>query len=147
MKKVAVTSTFPATIQVIWPLLTNIKTLQYIASPLATFIPLSSDTTWRENTTLRFRLRIFGFIPMGVHTIHVRRFDSSAHIVQTEESNRWVPVWNHTILLEPSINDSVLYTDLIEIDAGWRSTIVCIWSKWFYRHRQQKWRKLLRTLK
>lgn len=145
MKRVVVTSVFPADMDTIWNRLTRVETLQYIAAPLATFTPLSEDTAWEESASMLFRLRIFGFVPLRVHRIHVRRFDSDEHVVHTEESNRWVLMWNHTILLKPANDDSTAYTDIIDIEAGWRTGFVSLWSRWFYRHRQRKWRKLLRS--
>lgn len=145
MKKVIVTSRLPASAETIWPLLTKIETLRYIAAPLATFTPRTDDAIWQEGATLQFRLRLFGFLPMGMHTIHVRRFDASTHSVYTEETNRWVPVWNHTITLAPAPDGTTLYTDIVAIDAGPRSGLISLWSRWFYRHRQRRWHRLLQA--
>jgi hypothetical protein len=97
---------------------------------------------WREGTTVRFRLRIFG-IPFGVHTIGVHRIDGTAHIIQTHEGNSLVPVWNHRIALEPAGGASTIYTDEVEVGAGWKTGLVRLWGVFFYRRRQRKWLKLL----
>ena len=36
------------------------------------------------------------------------------------------------------------YTDIVEIDAGWKTVFVYLWAVCFYMHRQKKWIKLLR---
>ncbi len=145
LKTVKITSEFPAAAPEIWSRLTKVETLQYIAAPYATFEPLSpaDANTWSAGSTRHYRLNIFRIIPIGVHTIHVRKFDEAAHYVFTEESNRRVPAWNHTITIEPIHEHKSRYTDIVEIDAGLLTGLVCFWSKLFYRHRQKKWIELL----
>jgi len=144
-KIVSVSSVFPATPDEIWIRLTRIDTLQYIAAPYASFIPEvpSKEMIWREGETARFRLRIFGFLPMGIHTIQVRFFDHATYNVSTSEKNNIVPIWNHRIEIVPEGKNSARYTDEVEIGAGWLTNVVYLWSKLFYRHRQRRWHKLL----
>jgi hypothetical protein len=98
---------------------------------------------WREGETLRFRLRIFGFIPLGIHSIRAEEMNRDTFIIRSREGNRFVPIWNHTITLKPAGPNSAEYTDKIELDAGLLTGIVSIWSTAFYRHRQKKWIKML----
>lgn len=148
-KTVSISSVFPATQDAIWALLTKVETLQYIAASYATFSPVNKDEhmIWQEGTVARFRLRLFGFIPMGVHTIQVDKFDKSSYSVQTIEGNRTVPVWKHKIVLARKDDFSTHYTDEVELGAGCLTGFVYLWSKAFYRHRQRKWIKLLSTTK
>lgn len=145
-KTITITSVFPAAINQIWPLLTKVETLQFIAAPYASFVPLEKggELAWREGETARYNLRIFGFFPMGTHTIAVKTFDEETHKVFTEEHNRMVPVWNHAISLVALSEESAEYTDNVDIDAGWITPFVVLWSKLFYRHRQKKWLRLLK---
>ena len=139
------TSTFPADADTIWTKLSRLSTLQHIAKPYATFRPVdgSSDLNWLPGEGYRFRFRLFGVLPLGIHFIQVKRFDRVAGIVYTEESNPHVPVWNHTIRLEETGRDHTLYTDEVEISAGWKTAVVCLWAKLFYAHRQRKWVRML----
>ena len=144
-KTVAVTSVFPVSPDEIWERLTRVETLQYIAAPFASFSPLAPDKemVWREGETSQFRLRIFGFLPVGVHTIEVRRFDSASYTIDTHEGNKSVPIWNHRITISQVEKSTSRYTDEVELGAGWLTGVVYIWSKMFYRHRQRRWVKLL----
>lgn len=144
-KTVTVTSVFPAVTDTIWKHLVKVETLQYIAAPFASFKPLTSDDAlvWKEGTTAKYRLRVFNLLTMGIQTIQVRQFDQAAGCVCTEESNRVVPLWNHTITLQPLRANTVQYTDVVEIGTGWKTGIVALWSKAFYRHRQKRWLNLL----
>jgi len=143
-KKVIVTSEFPAATDEVWKRLQLLETLQYIANPYATFRPLgNTEMKWSEGQISRFRLKLFGFISLGTHTINVIQFDKERLSVYTNERNKTVPVWNHRILIEKINENKTLYTDEVEIFAGLITPFVYIWSKAFYKHRQKKWIDLL----
>ncbi len=99
---------------------------------------------WREGETFRFKLKIFCFLSLGAHTILVIKFDEQSFVMYTEEGNKAVPCWNHTITLEKIDAPSSRYTDEVELYAGWKTLVVSWWSRMFYRHRQRKWKKLLK---
>lgn len=143
---ICVSSIFPAPIDEIWEKLQRLDTLQYIAFPYATFKPVgNTEMRWNEGEVSEFILRLFGFIPMGIHTIHVTQFSREDLAVYTREQNRHVSVWNHRIIIKKIDGSHCHYTDKVEINAGWKTQIVFLWSRLFYKHRQQKWLKLLRT--
>ncbi len=56
-------------------------------------------------------------------------------------------IWNHTIKFNSIEKNKLKYTDIIEINAGFLTFIIWIFSHIFYRHRQRKWKKLLDTIK
>lgn len=144
-RTVFVSSVFPAAANQVWDRLTRVETLQYIAAPYATFVPLDrgKELIWKEGETTRFRLYLFGLMPLGVHTIHMRRFDRETYSVYTEENSRALPVWNHSISIVPLGEESACYTDEVTIGAGFMTGIVSLWSRLFFRHRQRKWKRLL----
>lgn len=141
------TSLFPTSKDIIWSKLQEIKTLQHISAPFATFTPLenSTDLIWREGEVFQFRFKLFGILPFGVHTIRVIRFSEATHEVYTEECNPHVPTWNHKIYLRAIDKQTTQYTDEIEIFAGRKTVFVTHWARAFYRHRQKKWIKLLKA--
>lgn len=145
MMKVRKTSVFPAAKEEIFVRLQEFETLQYIAYPYATFMPIdgSKELIWRRGMTASFQFKLFRCIPFGIHTINVMRFGSDEGIF-TEEGNKFVPVWNHEIILEAVDEKHTKYTDIVEIDAGWKTLIVYWWAVCFYGHRQKKWLKLLK---
>lgn len=144
MKIVEKTSIFPATRSVIFDKIQKLETLQYIASPYATFTPVNPETDykWVPGSTSSYRFKLFGFIPFGTHTIHVIRFDEEK--IETHEGNEYVPVWNHTIRMKQTDALHTQYTDHVEIDAGWKTFFVWLWANSFYAHRQRKWLRLLK---
>jgi len=144
-KTVRRTSVFPASEQVIFEKIQKLSTLQYIAFPYAVFRPTNDeeDLIWKSGQTFEFDFRLLGFIPFGIHRINVIEFDEQSGIY-TRESNSHVPVWNHRIIIEPISERKVRYTDEVEIGAGWKTPVVCLWAKMFYAHRQKKWIRLLK---
>jgi hypothetical protein len=140
---ITVSSTCSTTVERMFPLLKQLNTLQQIASPYASFAPVdgSQNLTWQPGETYRFHFRLFGLIPFGIHTIQVVDFAPGG--ILTREGNPHVPVWNHRILLETMDEQTLRYTDEVEIGAGWKTPFVSLWARIFYRHRQRKWRKLL----
>lgn len=137
------TSVFPADIHTVFAKLQKLETLQKIASPYASFTPVSSNDSgqWQAGGTSSYRFRLFGLIPFGIHTIHVIRFDEGG--IYTHEGNEHVPVWNHRIILKPLPEKCCEYTDEVEIGAGWKTLFVYWWACAFYAHRQRKWIRML----
>lgn len=137
------TSVFPASRETVFRKLQQIETLRSVAWPFATFTPVAeaSHTSWAAGSTASFRLRLFGIIPFGTHTIRIVRFDSDG--VCSREGNEHVPVWNHEIRLTALDENHTEYTDRVEIRAGWKTVPIWLWANAFYRHRQRKWIRLL----
>ena len=98
-------------------------------------------STWEVGSTSAYRFRLFGLIPYGTHTIHILRFDPDG--VSSREKNAHVPVWNHEISLVEKDESHTLYTDRVEIRAGWETAFIWLWANAFYAHRQRKWVRLL----
>jgi hypothetical protein len=143
-KVITISTRLPAAADRIWGKLQEISTLQYIAAPYATFKPADAQLLeWEEGNSFKFHLRVFGFLPMGVHTINVAQFNRDTLTIYTNESNNHVPVWNYRILLKVLDDGTTDYTDEVEIYASWKTQFIVLWSSMFYRHRQRKWHKLL----
>lgn len=144
MKTVYRKISLPANIDTVFELLTNLKTLQYIAFPFASFKPISDEQKikWEEGHSFSFKFSLFGFIPFGKHLINVIDFKKTG--IYTKESNTYVPIWNHRIKLTDNGDGTTEYSDEVEIEAGWKTFIVWCWANCFYAHRQKKWIKLLK---
>lgn len=121
----------------------------HVSNPLLKVKLLDYDefpNSWEVETPYRFKLRMFGFIPLGIHTIRLVTIDKEAGLVESQESGQLAKVWNHTIKVEQDEVQRTVYTDELEIRAGILTGIVWILAQIFYRHRQRRWRKLAKTL-
>lgn len=145
MMTVRKTSIFPASRGDIFSKLQKLETLQYIAAPYATFTPVNIEAfpMWKPGSVTSYRLKLFGVIPCGLHTIRIEKFHE-VEGVSSKEGNAHVPVWNHDIFLKIVDDTHTEYTDQVVIDAGWKTIFVYLWACCFYTHRQRRWIKLLR---
>ena len=136
------TSVFPASRETVFENLRRLETLQYIASPFATFEPVrDAAAVWEEGAESSYRFQLFGIIPFGTHTIRIIRFSPDG--ISSREGNEHVPVWNHDITLVSLDDKRTQYTDRVEIQAGWKTLFIWLWANMFYAHRQRKWIRLL----
>lgn len=136
------TSVFPAGRDQVFQKLKELKTLQYIAAPYAAFEPVEDAAgIWETGAVSAYRLKLFGLIPFGTHTIRILRFDPEG--ICSREGNEHVPVWNHDITLKPIDDNYTEYTDRVEIRAGWKTVFIWLWANAFYAHRQRRWIRLL----
>ena len=146
MKRIVVKeSLFPAGVDEIWDKLQHLSTLQFVAAPYVSFKPMDGqlDFQWQESSLFSLRFKLFGLIPMGVHTIRILRFDKEGLEIYSNESNPFIPVWNHRIRLQQIDGKHTKYMDQVEIDAGLKTPFVYLWASAFYSHRQRKWIQLL----
>jgi len=92
---------------------------------------------WHTDSTNRFRLRMYGFIPYGRHYIHWERIDHEKLILQTRESGFLVPTWHNRIALTP-INDSTCLIREEVVVRGWFSGVVASYAKGLFRAKHQR---------
>ena len=124
------TSLFPASKEIVFCKLQQLKTLQYIAWPYAAFEQIGETvSTWEAGSTSAYRFRLFGVIPFGTHTIHIVRLDPDG--ISSREGNEHVPVWNHDITLKAVDAKHTRYTDRVEIQAGWKTVFIWLWANVF----------------
>jgi hypothetical protein len=132
-----------------WAALQTSALLQHVAWPLARIAPAGTaplPERWAPGMTVQCRPYIFGFIPIGLRTLHFERIDADKHEWQTRESDPLVRRWDHLISISADKNGRTVYRDQIDIDAGAITVLVWAWAGWFYRHRQRRWRTLARSL-
>lgn len=137
--------------QKVWEAVQTRRLFQRITAPLATFRPFSPEEPlperWVEGSTVRCRPYALGFWPLGVHTLFFERIDQAKREMQTREHSSSVKQWDHLIRVrEGPSADTCLYSDDVEIDAGWQTRLTCLTAHLFYLHRQRRWRALAREL-
>lgn len=143
-RRITVSSVFPQRTDIVWNKIMEFDTLRFICRPKAAFVSFDRKLfEWKEGGTYRFRLYIYGFIPMGIHTIHVEKMNCDTAELLTAEYNKIVTVWNHYIKMNRVTNNQTQYTDRVDLYAGLLSPVFAWWTERFYQHRQQRWLKLL----
>ena len=145
IRELTVSSILPAAPDEIWRRLTRVDTMQYVARPLLMFTPADGGIEeWQAGKTMRFRLRILGVLPMGLHTVRLETIDSAAYTMQTRENSKLIPVWDHSITVVSAEDGLSRYTDSLAIGAGWRTGFIYWFAKLLFRHRHRRWLRLLR---
>lgn len=144
--RVFVESVLPATAESVWAALQRTETLQRVAAPVLHFRPAEPGglpARWSEGCEATLRLFLFGVLPLGRHTIRIAMVDQVRGEIHTRETGLMTPVWNHTIRIAPLGAQATRYSDEVEIRAGLRTPLVWLFARFFYRHRQRRWRELL----
>ncbi len=146
--KVRVSTQFACTDDELWEKITEPSSLQFVTSPILSFVPQNEgDLTgeWQVNRTYSLRLYLLKFIPLGEHTITLVKIDRERNRIISRESGQLATVWNHIISFYEVESGLVRYTDEIEIKAGWLTPAIWLFAHLFYRHRQRRWKKLLKS--
>src|SRR5207253_1785746 len=89
--KVDISTVLDCPIEKAWDALQTRALWERIAWPLARIAPLKDahlPERWRADTTLCCRLFVFGFIPLGVHTIRIETVDPATLNRQFAASDR-----------------------------------------------------------
>jgi hypothetical protein len=150
MKMIALISTMlECTENQLWDKISETASLQYVAAPLLSFKPLEGgklDHSWQVGARYPLKLYFMKLIPLGRHDIQIVRIDEETNTIVSRESGQLARVWNHKIYFQAVTPGKVSYTDEIEIEAGWRTPGIWLFAQLFYRHRQRRWKMLLRNL-
>ena len=127
-------------------LVTKFSTLKYISSPLLMFSldSMDEEITWRVGQIYEFKLRKFGFIPLGKHSIEIVKITQNR--ISSVESGIFGNKWRHDIFLEEVADEKTRYTDLVDINSGILTPFIWVFAKIFYKHRQRKWKLLLESV-
>ncbi|WP_067690163.1 hypothetical protein [Erythrobacter sp. AP23] len=141
-----VSSVFEADPQRVWDLVRRSDTLDFVASPILAFHPHDGafPETWAGGR-YRASLRLFGIIPLGSQTIGIE-FPEGAEgmVLRDNGSGHLAKTWDHWIFIRPAPGGRTHYTDRIDVAAGILTPFVLAFARFFYAHRQRRWRRLLR---
>jgi len=146
--RVRVETTFHTTPDRFWALLRYPASLLHVCRPVLHFrfreASLAKEP-WKEQVPYRLKMSLFGLIPLGSHTISLDVLDEARCTIVSRESGTLARVWNHTISFREVGQGSIHYVDEIEIRAGLLTLPIVAFAHLFYRHRQRRWRQVLRS--
>lgn len=143
---IKVSTVFDATTDMVWEKIVNPKVLQRISFPLLTFTPKSGtdfSQQWCVDSTHEVSLHLGGLIPLGSHSIRITKMNRIQNEIISKESGDLVKIWNHNIRFTQK-GGCVEYCDEVEIKAGIMTLPICLFANLFYRHRQRKWKIILK---
>lgn len=120
----------------------------HVSWPIMRFVPLDPPVMpvqWDQRKYL-VKMRLFGCIPFGSQTINVSLLaDKPGHVLVRDNGyGSLIKRWDHRITLI-SMQEGTLYTDRVEIQAGFLTPVVWVFASLFFRHRQRRWRALVNS--
>ena len=129
-----------------WEELQKVSSLMYVASPILKFKPQKGHSVpekWTLGTEYKLKLSLFGIFPLGDHFIKLVELNKEENLIISNERGNLTKTWNHIIKFTAIDDQTIEYTDEIEISAGILTLLIWLFAHIFYRHRQNKWKKLL----
>lgn len=143
--RITITSDFDVPLDTFWERIQNVASLVEICKPLISFKSYSGDlpSKWDVLEIYQFKLSLYQIFPALKHTICIKKIDKDSCVIESEEYNKVVTVWNHIIKMTSLDKSKTSYVDIVDIYAGILTSIVALWATGLYKHRQKKWRKLL----
>jgi hypothetical protein len=146
---VDLSSILPCDAEQAWDEVLTSRLLTEVASPLVAIRPTPGGrlpAVWPAGATVPVRSYLFGFIPLGTRAVHFERVDAAAWEIETEETDPIVRSWHHFISIRPLSGGRCLYRDRVDIHAGPLTTLVWLFARCFYGHRQRRWMTVARRL-
>ncbi len=131
----------------LWKKIIEPRSLQFVSSPILSFRPTLKhefEGEWVEGKTYDLKLYFLKIVPLGYHKIKLIKMDRQSNTIVSNESGTLTGAWNHTIWFRKVERDKLLFTDKVEIKAGLLTPAIWIFAHLFYRHRQKRWKILLR---
>jgi hypothetical protein len=131
----------------LWQKISQPRALQYVALPILNFVPARGDELtgeWLIGRVYRLKLYFLKLIPLGWHNIRLVKMDKDTNTISSQESGLLARMWNHNISFREAGPGKVSYADEIGIQAGWLTPAIWLFAHLFYRHRQRRWKVLLK---
>jgi hypothetical protein len=145
--KVTVRSVFDCPPEFVWDRVQTSSCFREIIWPVMRVEPVAGTSIperWLDGKSIPLRMYLFGFLPLGRHTIHHAAVDPHARQIRSRESGTLVRKWWHDITVADAGDGRTLYSDEVEIACGPLTLPVAAFAWLFYRHRQRRWKKVIR---
>lgn len=152
--KLSVTTMLDASPDRVWSELQRTELLAFVATPLVSFDPVDPPIlpgTFEDGETYRVELTLFGVIPIGEQQIRITQVRAEEtpgerfYRIRDDGAGDVASTWDHLITLRETSDGKTVYTDEVTVEAGLFTFFVWVFANVFYRHRQRRWRTLVRN--
>lgn len=131
--------------EAVWGAVKKPRTLFYVTRGFLGFsgsdhFPLE----WEPGQKVETRLWFFHILPGWKHILTVAEVNDREKLIRSHEYGGFY-TWDHTIRVMRN-SSGCIYSDEIEVHAGFLTFFIWIFANLFYRHRQMRWRILARNL-
>ena len=150
--RIEIPTHLPCPPETVWQHVQTPRLLEHICWPLIRFTPVPParfGERWEPGRML-VSIRLFGVVPLGTQWIGIELPDGDAPQafpwrIRDNGSGTLAKRWDHWIEIRPADDGGTHYVDRIDIEAGWLTPFVAGFAALFYRHRQARWRRLVRA--
>ncbi len=140
-------TTLPQAADKVWPTLLQRDAFLYITRGMLAFRGAEQwPEIFHEGQEVETRLLLFNFIPAWKHTLRIIRIDDDKTELASEEAGGLIKRWNHLKWVEKESEQSCIYTDEIDINAGLLTFFVWLYAHIFYRYRQRRMCQLFKSI-
>jgi len=128
------------------------RLLAYVAKPLLVFEPLDPPALPEVWSPGRYHVRMLalGWLPVGSQWIGLELPDPApgpgarGYDLRDNGASELIRRWDHRIRIEPTADGRTRYVDRVDLEAGVLTPLVWLFAQIFFRHRQRRWRRLVR---
>lgn len=135
MKTVRLSHVYHNPPQKVWEVATRIDCLQEGMRGLVTFKGMPDGAIYKGQV-LDVEVSLFGLLPYQPYRMELLECDPNSYHFISNEVGMGVKHWQHSLWVRPHPHGAELI-DEIEIDAGWRTSLVCAWARYMYKRRHK----------
>lgn len=130
----SVTQTYGVSAETLWQDLLDPHALAESMKGSITYIGLPTNPV-EEGQQFTVKIKRWGWLPMGQWTMKVVKRDDQNYVLQSEEWGGPVKLYKHSLTVEPLGPSSCRYTDDLELDSGWLTSLMFPTFKKMYARR------------
>lgn len=135
MKTVRLSHVYDHPPQAVWDVATDFDCLKEAMRGLITFKGMPSGTI-HKGQVINVEVSMFGLLPYQPYRMELVELDPVARHFKSDEQGMGVDHWQHSLRVLPHARGAEL-VDEIEIEAGWRTSVVCAWARYMYKRRHK----------
>lgn len=144
MRTIHLETELPTTADAVWQAMQHAGSFLYVVRGLFGLPALTGRTTpFREGEQGSGWILAFHLIPAWRHTIQLVELDDDTRTMRSREHGGVLRSWRHTLHVEPTGEQSCVYSDTIEVDAGPLTGLVARMTVGIFRYRQRRWHRLV----
>lgn len=146
MKAIQISTYLDAAPDEVWDHVTRSSLLLYVAKGFISFRaddPLGFPERWREGAYKAW-MSLWGVLPIGWQIIRIEYppMKGATRLLRDNGFSPMIKIWDHMIEVSPEAHGTH-YVDRITIEAGVLTPLVALFARYFYQHRQRRWRTLV----
>ncbi|MGB0439966.1 MAG: hypothetical protein ACPGFC_07670, partial [Paracoccaceae bacterium] len=125
----------------LWAVAMDYSALAYCMRGKVRFSHLPDGRPY-SGQVIDLRVSLLGVLPWQPYRIEMLEFSEEDRVMQSLEQGSGVQMWRHRATATETATGSRL-TDVIDIEAGWKTPVVAAWARWMYQGRHKPRLELL----